>query len=342
MTVKRCPFLPISRWPESERRYWQCASNSAATVLEIPECSTNWGGEAWRSQEEGYGAFLGWLASIGQLEQTQSPGERCSCERLRAYAAFLARSVRPATALNRITSLQYALLVFTGSVHNKKTFNNVQRLFRHQARQIEHRKPTASRIVLLALGLKLMQWATHARIRPRKRAVLFRDGLLIALLAYRPYRRQVIFGLRLGVTLRKIGSEWTIIPSVNSYRKNARSRKWPKQLMAALNTYIDTHRPVLAGRANTDHLWISYRDRALGPRSIYLAVARRTRNEFKKVSYGVHDFRHATATDAASAEEAAEQLDNSVEVARDFYIHGRSYDARREFIAQIGRLEEEQ
>jgi hypothetical protein len=56
----------------------------------------------------------------------------------------------------------------------------------------------------------------------------------------------------------------------------------------------------------------------------------------------VHDFRHATGADSASAKEAAELLDNSARVAEESYIHDRSYDARQELIAELARLEGEQ
>jgi hypothetical protein len=48
-----------------------------------------------------------------------------------------------------------------------------------------------------------------------RRAVLFRDGLMIAVLTYRPLRLKNFAGMRLGHHLMKVGGAWHILLSAD-------------------------------------------------------------------------------------------------------------------------------
>lgn len=63
---------------------------------------------------------------------------------------------------------------------------------------------------LVAIGLSVME-AAEDKGSPRCKAVRFRDGLIIALLALRPMRRKNLTELSLGSSLVQAGSDWMII-----------------------------------------------------------------------------------------------------------------------------------
>jgi len=75
--------------------------------------------------------------------------------------------------------------------------------------KLSHVKPPQD---LIALGERLMDEAEAApEWSARRRAVGHRDGLLIALLAYRPVRRKNLAMMRLGRHLMKAGGSWQIV-----------------------------------------------------------------------------------------------------------------------------------
>ena len=62
---------------------------------------------------------------------------------------------------------------------------------------------------LFALGCRMLGEAGESDSgTPRQRALRYRDGLVVALLAARPLRRGNLAGLRLGHSLVRRGQEW--------------------------------------------------------------------------------------------------------------------------------------
>ena len=65
---------------------------------------------------------------------------------------------------------------------------------------------------LIALGERLMDEADATSERSEtRRSIRYRDGLLIAFLAYRPIRRRNLAMMRLGQHLVKVGGCWRIL-----------------------------------------------------------------------------------------------------------------------------------
>jgi hypothetical protein len=105
-----CRCMPIDEWPEVDRRLWQAAlipgdlfaeGGSRAKFTEI----TNHG------IADHYGNWLQWLLRRGQLELTNSPGDRITVARVRAHLADLEQRCATQTVLNRLIGLLTAARV---------------------------------------------------------------------------------------------------------------------------------------------------------------------------------------------------------------------------------------
>jgi integrase/recombinase XerD len=154
---------------------------------------------------------------------------------------------------------------------------------------------------LYALGLHLMSQATGFRSL-RRSAVLFRDGLIIALLALRPLRRRNVTDLTLGRDVISVAGTWMIVLSPALTKTHvALEYDWPESLVEALEEYLRVHRPLLQARKGRwkspagDRLWLSADGSPLTQMALYDRVVYWTGKVVGK-SVNPHLFRDAGAT----------------------------------------------
>jgi integrase/recombinase XerD len=140
---------------------------------------------------------------------------------------------------------------------------------------------------------------------PRRRAVAYRDGLIVALLAARPLRRRNFATLELGRHLARAGEGWRIVvPGEETKTGRPLDLLFPEVLMPALERYLAVHRPVLAmqpgrgrGKAGAA-LWLSAEGGPLSEVMLGYLVKERTRAAFGR-AINPHLFRDAAATSLA-------------------------------------------
>jgi hypothetical protein len=172
---------------------------------------------------------------------------------------------------------------------------------------------------LAALGERLMEEAEVAPAwSPRRRAVAYRDGLMIALLAYRPVRLKSFAMMRLGRHLTKVGGCWQILFAADETKSRGPYEAIvPSALAPRLERYLDVHRQVLmrgeraggvdempiAERAplnpELDALWVSETGTQLEKGALARRIADQTKAAFgRRIS--PHMFRDAAATSIAT------------------------------------------
>jgi integrase len=101
---------------------------------------------------------------------------------------------------------------------------------------------------LFEAGLALIGAATdNPHLAPLRRARQVRNGLMVALLVLCPIRLKNFAALELQASFRRVGTRWWIVLD----RKDTKSRRpderrVPRDLGAAIETYLLVHRPVLA------------------------------------------------------------------------------------------------
>jgi integrase len=199
------------------------------------------------------------------------------------------------------------------------------------------------------LGRHLMDKAEQTGdLRDKQRALLFRDGLIVSLLAHRPFRTRNFATIRIGKELLLAGSRFVVgFDAVETKGRRALEAAIPEILLPYLRRYLDHYRPILLTLQNgkqpppTDALWVSLWGRPLSPRSLANPINKRTRAAFG-TSLPPHWFRHAAGTTIA--------IDASTNVADAQQVLGhadpgttealaRSLDAARRFHAVIARIQ---
>ena len=231
---RRC--LKLYEWPAADRKAWDAAV-AHGSLPRGGGPAAHWRATTRKTVQDAYGRWLTFLDRNGCLDPTGHPAERLTPDRLRAFIAELQATVAPVTLRNRITNLSEALRVMAPA--SDFPYLQVARTrLKARARPVRNkRRQIAQSRDLLRLGLALKQKAERGDIaRASWRAALYRDGLMIMMLACRPIRRGNLAAMRLerhlvrrddGYAIRLGGSE----------TKNGRAYDAP--LPAALTAFID-------------------------------------------------------------------------------------------------------
>ena len=293
--------LPPEEWPSVDRAAWETRFASIDVLDEInPAMVRRERGEF--SFEDAYGRWLGFLMSRGGLASDVSPVDRVTPDAVRDYVSALKSRVRITTAYFNIYFLRRAISALAPE-RDWEWPRDIERGLYRVARRQRNERAVVPVEKLYALGFDLMARGERAsHLRKIDRAVLFRDGLLIALLAARPIRRRNLANLRIGRHLIRAGDGWTIsIPANETKNQNPVEAPLPSGLTHPVDRFLSEYRLVFKKADAHDYLWPSRNGGPLGPRATYQAIARRTLAVFG-FRVGPNRFRACAATTIAIAD----------------------------------------
>jgi integrase len=346
----RC--LPIEDWPAIDRAVW-IAGVQRKGLFDPAGVGANWSDGSRRKTAGGYGYWLSWLARRGVCDSNVSPADRVSRERVGAYVAELRVSRAPYTVLCRVQELYDALRLLAPGAD----WDWLVQIYRTLRTHVRPARDKVSRLrpidELAALGERLMEEAEAApRWSPRRRAVAYRDGFMIALLAYRPTRPKNFAMMRLGRHLTKVGGCWQILFAADETKSRIPYEATvPSALVPRLERYLDLHRPVLLRgesgdvRSDIDAVWVSEIGTPLEKGALARRIADHTKAAFgRRVS--PHMFRDAAATSIAVDNpkhigDASLVLGHAGHrMTEKHYNHARSLEASRRHTEMLKRLRE--
>jgi integrase/recombinase XerD len=185
-----------------------------------------------------------------------------------------------------------------------------------------------------------MQCAT-SESTGRKRAVIYRDGLMVSVLSARPLRLKNLLRLGLSRTfVRRVDTWWIDIPAEETKGREPIEMPLPGELTSAIETYLNDHRPFLCRRRGRwtapvgNALWVTQDGSPLRDRSTYQQLVARTRAALGH-PVNPHLFRDCVATSVAVDDPdhfgvAARLLGHrNIATTRRYYDQARSIDAVR-------------
>lgn len=332
---RRC--LKIEAWPEADRVAWNKAIKTDH-VLDDPGAASHWSPATLHKNRRGYGRWLNFLLERDLVARDQKPADRVTKETVRWYRALLeSQDLAPYTVVGRIDEIRAVVTAMAPEQDWQWLTALVTRL-RACARPLKNKRPRlALSRDLFELGMSLMEEAEASEGRnPVLRAVRFRDGLMIALLAARPLRISNLASIRLGRHLIRQGAGWALLFEPHEM-KNRRPFEiaFPQGLEAALDRYLQTWRPALLQDTETDHLWITQYG---GPMNSKAANARVTKVTLRAMGKSInpHLFRDCAATSIALEDPEHVHIiasilgHSSLAMAEKHYNQAQSIEAGRE------------
>ena len=190
--------LDVADWPSRDQEAWAAARQPVGPLDEGGLAAT-WSAKTVRQAEKGYGLWLGCLARHGRLDPDAAPGARLTREALTLFGQELLDRVAPQTAASRVRDLS----VMIRAMDPEADRSLVQRMQATLARRAQpsraKRELMIAPSVLFAAGIARMDRIDHEQHRKRDvRNVRFRDGLMMAVLAARGFRRGNLQQMRVG------------------------------------------------------------------------------------------------------------------------------------------------
>lgn len=304
----RTRSTPVASWPELDRTAWAVAQEPADPFEPSSGLALRWKASTRKQIQNGYGLWLGWLDRSGLLDPQRSPGQRASRDRVSAYLAMLREVGRADNSVaGRLQQLSNALQVIEPGGDWSWIHRASSRIYSRAAPVRDHVSRMQPAEDVIALGFDLMHEAEHGRFRtPCDRATLYRDGLMVAFLAQRPFRSANLTAITLDRHLQYTGGRWRLFFGDNETKNGeAIACDWPESLVVELERYLAVHREeLLKGAPKPAHptsaLWISRRGGPMGAAAVAFQIGDRTREAFGH-PINPHAFRHMAATTIATA-----------------------------------------
>jgi integrase/recombinase XerD len=345
---RRC--MPLGQWPAEDRRLWNEGLHTGG-LFEVTGPGAHWSAHSQGKHQRGYGRWLTWLADTGQLDSAAPPGDRVTPGRIAAYLTALEATCAPYTRVSRIQDLHVTLRILAPQ-SDWRWLAELHATLRVRARPVrDKRRRLRPAAELVELGRQLMRAAeATADWSPRKRAVQFRDGLMIALLAHRPLRIKNFTAIRLGHQLFRQGERyWLVFGADETKTGQPWEAVFPETLLPYLARYLEHHRPVLlrgergTKPAEIDALWVSEIGTQLELGALATRLCIHTAHAFG-ASLPPHWFRDAAATtiaveDPKHVRDARLVLGHaSLATTERHYNQARSLEASRRHQAVLTRL----
>ncbi len=197
--------LPFDQWPLADRLLWEQANNDddpfgEATGTRLADTSKHQYLFAWRR-------FLGFVLLEDVSALMRPPAERLTKERVRAFADHLAKTNIPRSVAIQIDALYKAGRLMLPD--HDLTWLKAMKTRLHAAAPLQQAGgPAVTSLQILQVGLSLMNQnaPVEETFSTLSRAIAYRDGLMIALLAFAPLRRKISHLSKSTVTSSKTGT----------------------------------------------------------------------------------------------------------------------------------------
>jgi site-specific recombinase XerD len=258
-----------------------------------------------------YGLWLDCLQQEGLLDPECKPGDRASPQHLTRYLkALRARGVSVRTLVNHAVSLRHMFEALAPERDWTWMLPMIRKLKTAVVVAKNHSDLPSIR-ELFELGLHLMYKAEKGlNGSPKQRAIMFRNGLMIAILAARPImRRENLARMKIDENLVLEGDRY-VLRFTDAEMKGGRERAapLPRALTGAMERYVTIHRPILLlGRPERDRtLFISMMGRPIYPHAMSNEIGEITQAAFGR-RVCAHEFRHAAGS--SIAKESPERVD---------------------------------
>jgi integrase len=293
--------LPLDLWPAADREAWNAACRPS-TRLKRGGAAGHLKPVTRHDLTRRYGLFLDFLARHALLRPGGSAAAHVTVDKVNAYVAELKDRVSSVTVYAAISRLRR----LTQLINPAGDFRWLVDIERDLALVMQSRSKF-NRIVLTEVlvqaGLDLMHKAENSKTSTeRARACRFRNGLMLALLAFCPIRAKNFVALEIGRSFVQIQRRYWIVLAASETKENRRDeRPVDEALTPFIGRYLDHHRPVLARRKGpTSALWLASTNG--GPMSyvrVYRVIKMITRATVG-IEMSPHMFRTAAVSTAAT------------------------------------------
>ena len=258
--------LPFAQWPVADQKLWAAATSrddpfddGPGARLAKTTLHSRW--MAWRR-------FLGFL-TLAESDALKLPAaKRVTPERVRTYARHLGETNTPFSVGCQVDAFYGAVRIMLpkGDWNWLRTIK--KRLFAAAPSGCP-RGPVITSVQLIDLGFELMAEAkieAGQKSISREAAVLYRDGFIIALIGYIPFRHKNFAALEIGRELMKEDGQWYfVVPPEDTKTHVPIDFELPQELRESLENYLQLVRSRLLRQAGCKGLRVTNNARSAPP-----------------------------------------------------------------------------
>jgi integrase len=291
--------LPIELWPTADRAAWEEACRPSIR-LKRGGAASHMRHVTQRDLEKRYGLFLDSLLRSGRFDGKARAGAQVTPDNVNSYVTELKSRAGSVTVYGSIQKLRRMVQLITPDLVLDWLIA-IERAVASEMRPRSKWDRVVYSDVLIDAGLTLMAEAEIAKQPKLTRARMFRNGFMVALLAYCPVRLKNYAALKIGCSFANVdGIWWIVLTAAETKEKRPDERPAPEELTPFIERYLGTYRPILArGNTEIDALWL-----AMDGNPMSYASAGELITETTRMSIGVpvnpHLFRTAGVTTLAT------------------------------------------
>jgi integrase len=298
-TGQRVRSLPIDLWPSAERRAWEEACRPSVR-LKRGGAASHMRSVTQNILEKRCGYFFDFLLRSGRLDSNAAAGEHFTPDNVKAFVAELKSRVSSVTVYGSIQKLRRIVQLIAPGLEIEWLVD-IERQLYSEIRP----HPKWSRVVytdvLEEAGQKLMAEAETSKRPELTRARLFRNGLMIILLARCPIRLKNFAALEIGRSFLNVeGTWWIVLTAAETKEKREDERPVPEEFAGLIERYLKVYRPILArGNDVGAALWLAINGKPMSYASMGELITEITRTTLG-INVNPHLFRSAGVTTLAT------------------------------------------
>jgi hypothetical protein len=281
--------LKVKDWPAADQIAWASA-HRRGSLLEDDGDAVFWSPRSSSSIANSYGRFLFFIAATGTLDPAAQPQERVTPELVQAFIAHLREVNAPRTVASRIIHLSRAIAVMAPTRDWRWLSRIASRLQRSAPPVRDDRARLVPATVVRDPGFVLMLRAeADGGLSGYRRALLFRDGLMITIQCACALRVRNFAGMVIGTSLQRRGEEWWVaFEAGETKNKRPHETPLPAAYTGFIERYIAHHREELARRSRLpvagNAFWVSGSGRAYSANDIGIRFRIVTKRELGAAS----------------------------------------------------------
>ena len=291
--------LSLDHWPSADCAAWEAACRPSVR-FKRGGAASHFRPVTQRELSKRYGLFLSFLKRSGKLELNAAAGALVISDHVQEYVTELQARTSSVNVYSSIQKLRRMVQLIAPGYELDWLIAIERQLFSEmRPRSRWHRVVYTE--VLVDAGLTLMAEAEILKRSDLTRARMFRNGLIIALLALCPIRLKNFAALEIGRSFVNVEDTWWIILTEGETKeKRVDERPVHQELTASIERYLAVYRPILArGDASTNSLWTAINGKPMTYASLKDLIPEVTRLTIG-IAVNPHMFRTAGATTLAT------------------------------------------
>lgn len=297
--------LPFADWPALDRAAW-AALFRKGNPLDGRGAAVHWADATRKSNAKHYARWLGWLAANELLDPDVAPWERADRARVETYARDLiervaAGTMAPCTVASALIGLKRVLMLMHADDGWRWLMDLTNRLKHWAEPSRENPARDLEPCAAFARLLSELERLAHGPLERRGEQLLFRDTLIVTLLATCPIRLRNLAMMAMDRHLKRIGRGWHLrFDGPETKTRQPIHLVIPAELDPWIAFFLERIRPAFPGAADSTHVWPACKGRPMAEETLYMRVRMRTRDLFG-IALSPHSFRGLAATALAES-----------------------------------------